>query len=364
MNPFRVATSCMLIGVLAAACASSRASGRAGTAPSPRPVQNGPPVAAPPPYAAPPPAGPPQPYPPAPTAGPPPAYPTPPAAAPPSPPQQLPSAAPRGSADPIQQVDIPWLRERAHEILTALIAALPESARSRVAAIPFVFDPTPGEVNAFAACTDGKPVMAITDGLLDIAAHLALAKAIDDVYGTGQVNAYIGFLARNQRPHAPVVRPPPGFFDARRAADPRVLARQYEVLDEQLAFVLGHELAHHHLGHLPCTGRAGPLGTGDIARALSSAVPLFNQPNEVAADVAGTNNVLIAGSRRTGYRWTEGGGLLTMRFFSGLDQTSPIDILFAFERSHPPPELRIPIIQQTANTWRLTGGAWLPIPGF
>jgi hypothetical protein len=40
--------------------------------------------------------------------------------------------------------------------------------------------------------------------------------------------------------------------------------------------------------------------------------------------------------------------------------------VFSFERSHPPPQLRTPIIQQTANNWRRGGGqsgaSPLPIP--
>ena len=53
-----------------------------------------------------------------------------------------------------------------------------------------------------------------------------------------------------------------------------------------------------------------------------------------------------------------------MQFFAGLDQFSLTDILFAFERDHPPPAVRTPIIQQTANAWRATGGRGLPYPLF
>jgi hypothetical protein len=53
--------------------------------------------------------------------------------------------------------------------------------------------------------------------------------------------------------------------------------------------------------------------------------------------------------------------MLTMQFFAGLDQLTPADILFGFERSHPPPALRTPVIQQTAAAWRATGGVGLPI---
>ena len=286
------------------------------------------------------------------------------------PPGQPPPVAqpplPVAGADPINRVDINFLRGRAQSVIRELIAALQPDSRQRVETIPLVVDDTPGEVNAFAACIRGRALMAISDGLLDIEAHLARAKATDELFRTNKTGEYISFIARHQRPRAPVARPPAGFFIPQHDADPRKIRRQHELLDEQLAFVLGHELGHHYLGHLPCTaaGGVGALDPGELGRALSGVLPLFNQPNELAADVAGTNNLLTAGARRQGHRWTEGGALLTMQFFSGMDQMSPTDILFGFERSHPPPLVRVPVIQQTANTWRFTGGVRLPFPGF
>ena len=131
------------------------------------------------------------------------------------------------------------------------------------------------------------------------------------------------------------------------------------MLEEQIGFVLGHELAHHYLGHLPCTS-AGQLPLAELGQALSGAVPLFNQPNEIAADASGTNTVLTMGFRRAGYHLTEGGALVTMQFFAGLEQFSASALLFGFENTHPPAVLRAPIIQQTAAAWKLTGGAGLP----
>jgi hypothetical protein len=136
------------------------------------------------------------------------------------------------------------------------------------------------------------------------------------------------------------------------------------VFEEEVAFVLGHELGHHYLGHLGCTSGTNPLG--DFARVASDTVPLFNQPNEVAADLAGTHNVLDAGKARAGrggYAWTENGGLLSMKFFAEFGRLSPGDIFLAFERSHPPSELRGPLIQQAALDWRTTGGNPWRIPG-
>jgi len=269
-----------------------------------------------------------------------------------------------GGVDAINATDIGFLRAESAGILRELIASLPPLQQGRVANVPIVVDSTPGEVNAFATCTrDGKAAMAITDGLLDIQAHLARAKAYDEAARTNKVADYIQLIARGQQPKRPIVQPPAGFFDVGIDNQPQKLARQREILDEQIAFVLGHELAHHYLGHLPCTG-AGTIPLAEVGQLLASNVPLFNQPNEIAADMSGLNDALTTGARRSGYHFTEGGALLTMQFFSGLDQSSALDILFSFERDHPPPALRIPIIQQTANAWRSTGGRGLPYPFF
>jgi hypothetical protein len=287
------------------------------------------------------------------------------------PPQSGPATPlPAVGYDPINADDILFMRGRAQAVVQELVAALPQNFKQRVNGIPLAVDDTPGEVNAFAACTSGgKSLMAITDGLLDIEGHLAQARATDEVFGTNKTDEYIAFLAKHQKPKAPLVHTGPDFIPPAYQNDPRKVKRQHELLDEQIAFVLGHELAHHYLGHLPCTA-GGNVTAAEVGHVLSSAVPLFNQPNELGADWNGTQNVLSAGAKRApAYKWTEGGGLLTMRFFSGLDQMSPIDIVFSFERSHPPPQIRVPTIQQSAAQWRSGGGHSsspipFPIPGF
>jgi Peptidase family M48 len=272
-----------------------------------------------------------------------------------------PSTAPHVNAnDPVNGHDIAFLRKRAEQILAELVSALPAQQQARVSGIPLVVDSTPGEVNAFASCSGSRSAMAITDGLLQIESQLARFKAYDELAGTAKVNEYIGVIARGAKPKRPLPDVPAGFVDARFDLDPRKVTRQYQILDEQIAFVMGHELGHHYLGHLPCTAGGG-LTLADIGAVLSNAVPAFNQPNELAADMVGVNNMLTMGARRSDYRLTEGGALLTMQFFSGLDQLTPSDILFGFERSHPAPQLRTPVIQQTAAAWRATGGRGLPI---
>ncbi|WP_433937011.1 M48 family metalloprotease [Sorangium cellulosum] len=270
--------------------------------------------------------------------------------------------------DPINDINVAWLQSEAGVVMGALIGALPSGAQQKVRGIPFIADPTVGEVNAFAGCDDQRmPFMAITDGLLEIQAQIAQFKATDEIYGTRKLDEFLRMLAQRQRPGQPILRPPAGFIDPAQHTDPRKVERQRQLYHEQLAFVLGHELGHHHLGHTGCAnGQGGSRGVtpADLGRMLSRALPVFNQPNEIAADVAGVNNLLSAGVRRQGYRWTEGGAMLTLGFFASLDQLTPAAILFAFEQTHPHPLLRQPVVQQTANTWRLTGGATgFPFPG-
>ncbi|MFO0757753.1 MAG: M48 family metalloprotease [Byssovorax sp.] len=291
---------------------------------------------------------------------------TPPAPPSTSPPPSIP-AGPPSPNDPINLVDINYLRNNAGSVMGELIRALAPAAQAKVQGIPFIADPTVGEVNAYAACDDqGMPLMAITDGLLQIEAYVAQFKATDEIFGTNKLDGYLQIVAQNTRPHQPIPMPPAGFIDANQSADGRKVARQHQLMDEQLAFVLGHELAHHHLGHTGCAnGQGGSRGVNpaDLGRLLTRVMPAFNQPNEVAADIAGTNNLLAAGSRQQGTKWNEEGALLTLDYFSRLDQLTPATILFNFENTHPPPQLRRPIVQQTASTWRATGGAGFQLPG-
>ncbi len=268
--------------------------------------------------------------------------------------------------DPINVGDINYLRGNASQVLVELVAALAPAPQAKVKGIPLTTDPSPGEVNAYAGCDDqGLPLMAVTDGLLQVEAYIAQFKATDEIFGTKKLDTYLQYMAQNQRPKQPIVPPPPGLVDPTQNVDGRKVARQHQLMDEQLAFVLGHELGHHHLGHTGCAnGQSGSRGitSQDLGRALSRAVPLFNQPNEIAADVAGTNNLLSAGARRQGYHWNEQGALLTLDFFARLEQLTPGSLIFGFTHSHPNPVFRRPFVLQTASSWRSTGGTGWQFP--
>jgi len=292
---------------------------------------------------------------------------------PPTQPGQPPPAnLPPVHNDPINVVDINFMRQLSQQVLAELVNALPANYRAAVQNVPLVIDDTIGEVNAFAACSQGKALMAISDGLMEIQSQMARARATDEIFGTSKFNQYITFVAQYQKPKQAIVRPQPEFWVAQQDVDGRKVARQHQLFEEELAFVMGHELAHHYLQHTGCAGpQVSIITPADIGRVLSNTVPGFNQPNEIAADTHGTNNLLNAGKVRQGYHWTEGGALLTLNFFLALKKITPAEaILFGFEITHPHPTFRIPIVQNTANQWRASGGVAppsifpFPIPGF
>lgn len=253
----------------------------------------------------------------------------------------------------------PFIRNEAKIVLDALVAALPADAKARVQGIPLAVIEDPKEVNAFAGCDkQGRAYMAITAPLLTLQAATSEAKAYDELYNANTYEDYVNTVASTVRAGQPVRGITPGKHPLPNALDPRKLSRQKFLFDEQVAFVLGHELAHHYRGHTGCAngGTSTGVTSEDVGRLLSYAVPVFNQPLEVEADVHGVRNTLDAGARQQGAAWTEAGALMTLDFFNRLTQFGPEVLLLGFLQTHPHPTFRIPIVQTTAQQWRQSGG--------
>lgn len=256
-------------------------------------------------------------------------------------------------------VGIPAMEQEVRSILAELVDALPSATQARVRGIPLVFDPTI-EVNAFAGCEEGgNPFLAGTAGLLEAVDAIAQTKATDEMFGTRTYDQYsdtvIPQMVRNPKAHPGL---PAGLIPAQYGSDPRRWSRAREIFGDVMAFTFGHELAHHYLGHTGCAnGQAmgpgpSPARLGHLATAL---LPGLNQPNEIASDGAGAVNALDAGRRRRPrYAWSERGGMLLLDYFSRLQRAIGINPFSpsAFLRSHPNPQLRMPLVQTVANTWR------------
>ncbi|MFO0617786.1 MAG: M48 family metalloprotease [Polyangiaceae bacterium] len=265
--------------------------------------------------------------------------------------------------DPINNMDFAWMRQRAAIMLNELVTNLNPQQRAKVEGIPLVSDDEPGEVNAYAGCRQGAAFMATTDGLLEVVAYSARARATDEVFQTRKLDAYVSMVAQGAG-NGPLPRPQMGFFDPSQDVDGRKVLRQNVLFDAQLGFVLGHELGHHYLGHTGCAnGASTGITIGDIGRVISNKIPVMNQPNEATADQAGTYNLLAVGSHRPqGQQFNEEGALLVLNFFLALHGAGGGNsILAVFESTHPHPSVRIPLVQNAANTWRQTGGNPPPV---
>jgi hypothetical protein len=251
------------------------------------------------------------------------------------------------------------LQAEVRAILTELIAALPAQTASKVRGIPLVFDPDPNDVNAFAGCDEnGSPYLAGTVGLLEAVDAIAQTKATDELFGTQTYQAYLSVvLPRLIQPKGGSAALPFGTIPPQYLVDPRRVSHARELFDDTIAFTFGHELAHHYLNHTGCAN-GQPMSNGPNPAVLGQLVvrvlPGLNQFNESAADNAGCINVLDTGrARRPSYRWSEKGGLILLDFFSSLERAAGISVFnpIGFLRTHPNPQIRIPIVQATARAW-------------
>ncbi len=279
---------------------------------------------------------------------------------------------PNGVTDSQGSMLLSFLQSEAAAMLSETVAVLRPDRHSLVQGIPLQTDTSSNDVNAYAACADSGPFMAITLPLERVIGHLAEAKAADELFHGQQVPAYEQLVVNSLNAQQPIADLPAGFFSATEATDPRKLARERVLYDEEVSFVLGHELAHHYLGHTGCaTGAvAGAIDPTVVARITSHVIPGFNQINEVEADTCGTQTTLDAGQALApsgqGPVLTEEGGLLVMDFFSALQRLTPSVLALGFLQTHPPPQLRAPLIQSTAQQWRMgigrSGATAIPLP--
>jgi len=276
------------------------------------------------------------------------------ACAPPPPPQVPgpPAAQPdfKAHRDPINAMDMAALQRKSHRILGELVAALPGWAHDKVENVELRFGGV--GVNAYASCAGlGQPSVTLGDDLLHVMAQLARARAAEEVFSVDATRAYFEWMAAHARKDGELAVPPEGRDDPLRRIDKRKLTRQHELFDEGVAWVIGHELAHHYLNHLVCDGDGGIVA--ETRHAAQAIVPAFHQVDELAADASGMTNVLRA-------RREQRGALLLLEFFAHMHRIGVPDIVFAFALTHPPAQLRIPHLKGVVASWHLSNGAWPP----
>jgi hypothetical protein len=254
-------------------------------------------------------------------------------------PPQRPSVIHDGSVanDALHMGSLDALHAMAQKTLAALVGALGETKRQAVENVTLDFEGGLADVNAYATCTGyDRPVVIVTDGLLEILRQLALARATDEIFGTDRMDKY----ERWSLTHHGEVPPVDHLF----GDDPRASELAWSLVVDELAFVIGHELAHHYLGHIGCH-------RNDAGQLALHIVPLFGQAAELAADANGVMNTLEVGRDK---EWTEDGAIVVMQFFRS--QQTIEGVVLAFIETHPLAEIRLPTITATADLWRATGG--------
>ncbi|MBN8617056.1 MAG: hypothetical protein J0L92_41130 [Deltaproteobacteria bacterium] len=260
-----------------------------------------------------------------------------------------------------------WAENRTSEVHGELVQSLFADQRARIDEIPFHVVNDRSEPNAAAGCSESHaPMLMMTSAMVVVCASSAEARAYDELAGTNTLEAYANALIEDLRASRPVRPLDRSLVPGPMANDPRKLAREVQLFDEQVAFILGHELAHHYRGHTGCaatgTTTSSARDAEQLQRNLANAASPLEQPFEVEADVWGITNVLERGRQRTGGAWTDEGALLSLEVFrhfgplasGGLDPG-------VFLSTHPPSELRAPVVSQAALLYR-PGQPPLPIP--
>ena len=280
-------------------------------------------------------------------------------APPPQPSRAAPPAVSRPLLSPLIG-SLAWQAE-VRSVVAEDVAALTPDNQARVRGIPFLFDPNPFEINAYANCDDhGSPGIVGTEGLLEAIDAIAQTRATDELYGTNTYARYVTSVVPNlvQSDKASAALPL-GVIPLSAIADPRRWSRAHEWFDEIAGFTFGHELSHHWLGHTGCAyGSPNPNGLfpyawSRLGQALGPVAPSFVQPAENQADNEGTNTVLAAGrARAPQFRWSEEGGLALLDFFLRLEDASG-QTQVAFLATHPSSHLRIPWVQLSAAAWHV-----------
>ncbi len=272
--------------------------------------------------------------------------------------------APSGSTDGHGAMTMAFLRTEVTSVIEEVRQHLPPAHLARVANVPFHIVDDTNEPNAAAGCApgNGAPMIMITQPMLTICAATAEARAYDELAHTTTYETYASSIMDMFR-HGGVRGLAPDALSGPLATDPRKLARQRHLFDEEVAFILGHEMAHHYRGHTGCApgGAASAAQAEDLERSLAQAAPPLEQPFEIEADMWGITSVLEAGHERAGGHWSDEGALLSLDTFRHLGETNTDDLPMVFLSTHPPSMLRAPIVEQVARAWT-PGRAPLPEP--
>ena len=244
-----------------------------------------------------------------------------------------------GLFSPTGALTLDWMKKEASRIFDKMKAGLSATNRAKVDSVPLKFKAARDDVNAFAGCDEGGTYVVVTEGMYDIVDLIAQAKATDETFATSYYADYIKMLASQQAGAAKVLPLPPGALDLTQIAqDPNKLKRQYQLYEEIMSFVLGHELGHHYQGHIStsCSGTKA----GELNAFLSKYVPMVNQPLRSTPTAWAPSTSSISGENSRTTNRTKRAACCSSTFSLQLRDTAGLTgaVVFSFMSTHPPPK--------------------------
>ncbi len=241
--------------------------------------------------------------------------------------------------------------------LAVLVSHLSADARKRVVGVYVAFDTSMTDASSLVACDDdGDYTIVLSDGMLELVDHAALAMAVDEVFGTRKLEAYAEILGKTPA-GSRLAPPPPGFFERGQATDPRVTSLARVRVREAIAGLVAHELAHVVEGDLVCPKPTATHERGDEVwtpeeqrQALQGAPGVYTSARVLAADAAATANLLDSGR-------SEQGAAMLLELFARWGRALAPAGAPLYLRIHGPTELREQVVRAGANQWRLLKAA-------
>jgi hypothetical protein len=256
----------------------------------------------------------------------------------PPPPDPAPSWS-GGELVDLSEGDRARLRARSADVWADLISALPKPL---VPEPRLTHDADPFAVRLASWCSNGFPVVAVSDGFLLLVASVVQATVYDLVFRKDSVETLSTAVAQRLDRGDGLAGLEPQALP--RTRDPRVLTRQHELFDAALRFLLAHELAHFALGHDPCSAES--KAAQDRHR-QGCVEPAFSYPLEIAADEFAARLLRERASPK--YPLRPQGAIAWFRFLDQWERKGRAGIRTEFQRGSLPPALRAQLVQELSR---------------
>ena len=239
----------------------------------------------------------------------------------------------------LSEGDRALLRNRSRDVWSDLLSALPKPLAPEPR---LTHDGDPFAVRLASWCSNDYPIVAVSDGFLLLVAYVVEATVYDLVFGKNSIDTLSAVMAQRLDRGDGLAGLPPK--DLPRTRDPRVLARQHELFDATLRFLLAHELAQFALQHDPCSAESKAVQSRYRQGCIE---PAFSYPLEIAADEYAAR--LLREQASSKYPLRPQGAIAWFRFLDQWERKGRAGIRTDFQRASLPAALRAQLVQELSR---------------